>query len=146
VPRAWLWEKIRTDNVIITAIGGGDPVAGAAKVYSAGAAGLPGTADLVPPFIIVRSLPATTALPGADHLVAQMSYWVWVHDQQGSFEDVIEVVLGRLRSILPTRDPVKLVGGEIIMACRWEGDSGDQFDDGFGTATRYGQYTVVVRR
>lgn len=142
--RQWIVQTINLDVPIMTALGEGDPAAGAGKVLSAGAAGLPGMPDLLPPFIVVRALPAQPALVGTT--VEQIPYLVWVHDQQGSFEDVIGAVLFRLKQVLPTKNPQRLQSGEVIMECVWQGDSGDQFDDGFGTATRYGQYQVTARR
>jgi hypothetical protein len=142
--RQWVVQKICLDVPIMTSLGEGNAAAGAAKVFSAGAAGLPGTPDLLPPFLVVRALPANPALPGTN--VEQIPYLLWVHDQQGSFEDVIGTVLFRLKQILPTQTPQKLQTGEVVMECVWQGDSGDQFDDGFGTATRYGQYQITARR
>jgi hypothetical protein len=142
--RQWVVQKINLDVPIMTSLGEGDPTKGSAKVFSAGAAGLPGTPDLLPPFLVVRALPVQPALPGTS--VEQIPYLLWVHDQQGSFEDVIGTVLFRLKQILPTKTPQKLQSGEVIMECAWQGDSGDLFDDGFGTATRYGQYQVTAKR
>jgi hypothetical protein len=142
--RQWVVQKINLDTQIMTAVGDGDPAVGPSKVFSAGAAGLPGTPNLLPPFIVVRALPAQPALPGTN--MEQIPYLIWVHDQQGSFEDVIGTVLFRLKQILPTKTPQRLQSGEVIVECVWQGDSGDQFDEGFGTATRYGQYQVTARR
>jgi hypothetical protein len=136
-------DQIKLDTAIMTALGEGDPAAGPAKVMAAGAAGLPGRPELTPPFLVVRALPPQPALVGT--AVQQIPYLIWVHDQQGSFEDVIGTVLFRLRKILPTKTPQRLQTGEVIMEVVWQNDSGDQFDEGFGTATRFGQYMITAR-
>lgn len=141
--RQWVVETIKLDPAIMTALGEGDPAAGPSKVFSAGAAGLPGAPELLPPFIVVRALTAQLGLAGTS--VQQVPYLIWVHDQQGSFEDVIGTVLTRLRAILPTQVPRRLQSGEVIMEVVWQGDSGDAFDDGFNTATRYGQYQITAK-
>lgn len=138
--RSWIYQKMVADTAITDALGG------ASKVYSAGAVQLPGTSDLIPPFAVIRALPTTPALDGAEHDVTRMPYYIWVHDQPGSFEDVIATVLTRLRAILPTRDYTALPGGQAILECKWEGDSSDQFDQVFGTAVRWGQYLITARR
>jgi hypothetical protein len=141
--RAWVVDRIKADAIIMTALGEGDAAAGPVKVMSAGAAGLPGHPDLLPPFLVVRAVAVVPALEKTN--VQQIPYFIWVHDQQGSFEDVIGTVLTRLRQIMPTSSPEDTDDGETIMACVWQGDSADLFDEGFGTATRYGQYQVTAR-
>lgn len=137
--RKWLYETITGDAALMTLIGG------SAKVFSAGSVNLPEATDMVPPFIVIRALPSTEALAGAGSKVARLPYWIWIHDEQGSFENVIGAGLDRLRAVLPRDLPVVRPEGTLI-ECRWEGDSGDQFDDGFKTATRYGSYRITARR
>jgi hypothetical protein len=141
--RRWIVERLKLDNEMMTDLGEGDPVLGRQKVFAAGAAGLPGMPDTSPPFIVVRALPFLPAL--SPSRVQTMPYLIWVHDQQGSFEAIIGPVLSRLRAVLPTDLPIKTVDGAVIMNCVWEADSADLFDQGFETATRYGQYRLTVR-
>lgn len=138
--RAWLYQKIIGDSAIVSALGG------SSKVYSAGAVQLPGMGDLVPPFVVIRALPSEPALAGTEKDIVRLPYYIWVHDQPGSFEDVIATVLTRLHAILPTRDYTALPGGQAILECKWEGDSADLFDATFGTAVRWGQYLITARR
>lgn len=147
--RGWLVDRIKLDDPITSKLDpdGGNPVVGRSKVISAGSAGFPGGAELQAPFIVVRAMPTQPALAGLGAVkIDIMPYLVWVHDQQGSFEDVIGSVLFRLRTVLHVDLPIRMQSGEVLMESRWEGDSNDLFDDTFSTATRYSQWRLTAKR
>lgn len=125
--RKWLYDRITTSSPIIT-------VVPAARVLGAGSAE---GAVLVKPFIMIKMgsvLPELEGDDGADVVGANVE--IWVHDNPGSFariDALLKLIKERLEGPIPTD------GG---VACRWQGDSTELSDEGFGTITRYGSYKV----
>lgn len=146
--RRWLVERVRINNSICALLDSdtNDPAIGRTKIVSAGGIGQAGMPSMSPPFIIIRALPTAPALAGLDHPVDRATFLVWVHDSPGSYEAVIGAVLFLLPSALAVPQPIRLVTGDVLMECRHDGNSGDFYDDTFTTATRYAQFTLVVRR
>jgi len=69
---------------------------------------------------------------------------IWVHDRQQDYGR-INNALQRLKELLPAT--VHLAGGDgwVLSTAEWNGESQDLSDEGYGTITRYADFTVVSR-
>lgn len=91
-------------------------------------------------FIIIRWDPTTVAFKqrGTDRVA------IWVHDRQRDYGRIADCLV-RMRELLPAQ--VHLVGadGYTLTTAEWLGEGPDLFDGGYGTVTRYVDFTVVSR-
>lgn len=103
----------------------------AARVYSFG------TREAIPqkPFVMYRLLDKNITIAG---VAFTQVLEVWAHDEVGSYvriDSILKEVKGRLEG------PV--VGETGLNQIRFDGLSGDLFDDGFKSNTKYAQFTLV---
>jgi hypothetical protein len=69
---------------------------------------------------------------------------IWLHDKQKDYGRINDG-LNRLRELLT--EAVHRQGGDgwSLTVAEWNGESPDLFDPGYGTLTRYADFTVVSR-
>ena len=90
---------------------------------------------------MIRWLPTRPVFKstGADQVA------IWIHDTQRDYGRINDA-LHRLRQIVP--EAVHLLGGDgwRLTCAEWAGESGDLFDAGYETCTRYVEFTVISSR
>lgn len=69
---------------------------------------------------------------------------VWAHDDTGDYGR-IDAILDRCRAILLPLTHLAGADGYTLTAVNYLGKSGDLYDDGFQTATRYATYRLAMR-
>ncbi len=69
---------------------------------------------------------------------------VWVHSR-GRAYDPINAVLARIKTILTSAVHVLGADGVTLTQADYTGESGDLYDDGFHTLTRYHSYRIACR-
>lgn len=122
--RAWVYEKLSTAPEVTSIIP-------ADQIYGAGALNLVPTTR---PFITLRFMPAIrNVVNGRNDEVV-----VWVHDEPGDYGRIDEA-LAAVRTVLDEHVPD--LPGSIVV--RWQGESQDLADDGYGTITRNASYLLV---
>lgn len=69
---------------------------------------------------------------------------VWFHDTDRDYGRITRA-LTRLKQLL--EDTVGLEGadGIVLSVAEWNGEGPDLRDDGYGTVTRYGEFTTISR-
>lgn len=70
---------------------------------------------------------------------------VWFHDTDrdyGGIQQAMQVV----RDVLEGAVHVLGADGVTLTTAKWDEDSSDLFDDGYGTVTKWSGFTVVARR
>ena len=77
-------------------------------------------------------------------LVGTESITVWVHDKPGDYAQ-INTILEWMKDTLTNMIHVPGADGFIVTCVDWTGDSGDLWDDGWGTITRNSGFRVVSR-
>lgn len=77
-------------------------------------------------------------------LVGLETLRVWVHDKPGDYTQ-INTLIEWVKSTLTAMIHVAGSDGRIVTQIDWTGDSGDLFDDGWGTITRNAGFRVVSR-
>lgn len=86
------------------------------------------------PFIMLRFGPTVR---GAYAGTSQTELQVWVHDEPGDYLR-IQAILQAVRAAL--EGVVASAGAHVA---RWQGESQDLADDGYGTITRWASYNLV---
>lgn len=67
---------------------------------------------------------------------------VYVHDEEGSYDAVINPAISRLRTVLDAATGSVGFGASLAGAV-WQEDSPDIYDDGHRTAVRYSRYRII---
>ena len=71
--------------------------------------------------------------------------FVWVHDRERDYTRCIDPALTWVRETLTESFHVLGDDGVTLTCATWVGESDDLFDDGYGTISRYAQFTIVAR-
>lgn len=75
-------------------------------------------------------------------VVTRRNLVVWVHDQPGDYSK-IDMILVRLRALLPTLVSLSNETGGWLVDVEWLGDSEDLTDDGHRTIARNASFLLV---
>lgn len=89
-------------------------------------------------FAIIQWGPTTKAYgrTGSDRVT------IWFHDKQRDYGR-INAALARVKELLPATIHREGGDGETLATAEWNGESQDLADEGYGTITRYADFTVV---
>lgn len=77
---------------------------------------------------------------------AQVPLVVWAHDHGRDYGQRIQPALERVKDLLGGAVHLAGADGFTLTLAEWQGDSGDLFDDGYNTITRYSTFGAVSRR
>lgn len=69
---------------------------------------------------------------------------IWIHDRQRDYGRINQA-LKRLAELLTGTVHREGTDGVTLSTSEWNGESQDLFDSGYGTITRYAEFTVVSR-
>lgn len=69
---------------------------------------------------------------------------IWLHDRQPDYGR-INAGLQRLKELLPATLHRPGEDGHTLVTADWNGESQDLADEGYGTITRYADFTVLSR-
>jgi hypothetical protein len=108
-----------------------------ARVTGPGVVGASGN-NTLRPFIEVRAGSLTPAVGSA----VRQPFYVYAHVEPGSAL-AVDTILAAVKVAMTLSTPDKNGAGPVIMECRWDGESDDLFDDGYGTTVRYATYALV---
>lgn len=123
--RSWAYARLtEEDNPLLALVP-------AASIYGAG--GLTGS-PANKPFIIPKFGTRVRRNPEGPYTE---TLEVWIHDEPGDYLR-IDAILGVVKDRL--HGQVALPGA---VQCRWEGNSGDLADDGYGTIVKTTSFTLV---
>jgi hypothetical protein len=127
-PRLWVYSLLTTDAGLIAQIP-------AAFIFAGGSLTERPNTDR---FVIYRLHDEASLLNGDDAPAGVgRTLELWVYGPPGQYDD-IDTYLETARVSLNTQ--VALPGG---VACRWQGDSPELFDDALKSSVRFGTYQVI---
>lgn len=105
------------------------------RIVSSGAAD-----ELSRPFLIIRAGAYTRAM--AD--VWRFPFTLYAHDDPGSYVQIDAIQKAVHEAMMSAVD--QWWGSQFVMGVTDDGWSDDLFDDHYGTATRFGAYTLTARQ
>lgn len=124
--REWLYAKLIADTELTSLVS-------TTSIFGAG------SLTQTPkdkPFIVLSFGPE---IPMRVSDTTQQDGKIWVHDSPGNYLR-IGLILARLRAML-----VGQVSDSNGLVCRWQGDSPDLADDGYGTITKNASFLFIGR-
>lgn len=69
---------------------------------------------------------------------------IWLHDRQKDYGR-INRALERLKQLLEATVGLAGADGIVLSVAEWNGESGDLYDGGYDTVTRYAEFSTVSR-
>lgn len=91
-------------------------------------------------FLVIKWDPTRAAFGN----IGQDRVQIWVHDKDRDYGR-IGAILRHLRDLIPAQVHLAGADGRTLSTAEWRGESQDLFDDGYGTCTRYADFTVASR-
>lgn len=110
----------------------------ASAVYASNAVDDPYTSK----FIVIHWEDVLLSVP--QRSIGPTNVTVWFHDKERTYDD-IDAALNRTKVLMDAVIHLPGSDGFTITQMDWQGDSGELFDDGYGTVTRTTSYRIVSR-